>query len=314
MTSKHAGIGRGKSRNRHKKDPGHVPNRHTGGDRSTANLQQKTSGPVFLKPRALLSRKREDLDDQISDNDDEDADVATPPPKIRQPRVNGRGPTQYTQAVFQVPDGYSDDELSQPQPRTKPRGVMVTGGTNRRGNQAVSGTKRPASSPDELQILQANKRRSDAYSRGDIPRTNFKPGPPSGGIVDSFSVMRAACEPRFIYPAAEGMLGGATGATNKPCSLIMSTKGDPKHFKTIDSQQAEGLDELDWITPSLSKVSKINGNINSSIVRLHKSTDSMANFTGAILFIQFGSPNEASTYVHLCLQANHGIMFESLYE
>lgn len=297
-TTKHAGIGRGKSRNRHKKDSG--PNRHAGGDRGTANLQQKPPSSIFLKPRMLLSRQPEVSNDRISDDDeDADADVATLLPQPRQPNVNGRGTAQYTQAVFKVPGGSSEDELSQSQPKTKLRDAMIAGGTTRRGFQNINGTKRSASSPDELRVLQAKKRRADSTGEGDVPRMESK---------FAFSVKRAVCDKCFIYPAADSMLDGATGATTKPCSLVMSTQGDSKHFRTIDSQQEKELDELDWITPNLSKVTKIDWNGNCPIVRMYKSPDIMAKFpTGANLIIEFGSPDEASTYVRLCQKKNRGI-------
>lgn len=305
MASKHTGIGRGRDRNRHKKESGHTMSGRTGGDQK----------PVFLKSRALLSRQPEVFNDQISDNDDEDADSVTPPQQRRQVRMNGRGTNPYTQTTFKVPDVSSDDELSQPQPRTKLRDAMVAGGTTRRVDQAFSGTKRSAGSPDELQILQASKRRADSSNRGDTSRTKFEPGLPSGSIVDSFSVKRAACDRSFIYPAADGMHDTAKGATNKPCSLVMSTKGDPKHFQTIDSQQAEELHELEWITPNLSRVNRINWNVNCSIVRLFKSTDSGPEYaTGANLFIEFGSSDEANTYTRLCQRANRDIKCQEVKE
>lgn len=313
-TSKLAGIGRSKGRHRHKKGPGQSPTALMDRERIAANSQQKNSAPAFMKSRALLSQQRGISEEQISDNDEE-TDVALATTKPRQHKGNGRGTAQYTQTAFQVANGSSDDELGQPQSATESRDTVTAGGNVRRGDLASSSMKRPASSPDELQILQTSKKRLESSRRGDLKMKKSHPSNQSHASSAELTVKRAACEPNYIYSDADDIRSDVLGATNKSCSLIVSTSDNPKHFEVVSNQQAERLDELQWITPDLSQVKSISYNSISPIVRVQKSADSMSALrTGGKLCIEFGSPDEANAYIRLCREHNPGIRPENIYK
>lgn len=319
-TARLAGASTSNSRPRHKKpDSKPLANGQTGRGRGAASSQQAARIHAGFKQSALLFQNRRVTDDHISDDeadeadeDDENAETLDGISDSRHPRhslVNGHGTGPlYTNAgfAFGAAGDISDDELGQPQSGTK---STATGGATRRKDQATSGKKRSASSPDALQVP-TSKRRPGFVNRGDNSGTNAEPAAipvQTGGIVDSFFVKRAVCEPSFIYPAAGAMSKNAKGATDEPCSLIMSTKGDPRRFKAIDTYEARDLSQLMWITPNFSKVNRIDWGRSSPIVRFRMSTERNPFITGSILFIEFGSCEEANSYFHLCLQANSSI-------
>lgn len=318
-TARLAGASTSNSRPRHKKqDSKPLTNGQTGRGRGAASSQQAARSHAGFKQSALLFQNRQVADDHISDDEadeaDEDENVETmdrisDSRHSRHSLVNGHGTAPpYTRANFTFGSAgdISDDELNQPQSATK---LTATGGAIRRRDQAANGKKRSASSPDALQVP-TSKRRPGLVNRGDNSGTNSEPAAipvQTRGIVDSFLVKRAVCEPSFIYPAAGAMSKNTKGATDEPCSLIMSTKGDPRRFKAIDTHGARDLSQLMWITPNFSKVNRIGWGRSSPIVRFRMSTERNPFITGSILFIEFGSCEEANSYVHLCLQANSSI-------
>lgn len=320
-TARLSGASAPNSRRRHKKqDSKLLVNGQTGRGRGAATSQQAARGHPRFKPKALVFQNRPATGDPVSDDGGDDVDEHDDNAETldgifdsRQPRhavVNGRVPATYTNVGFAYGSAGddSDDELSRPQSDTR---LTTTGEAFRARDQAAGGRKRSASSPDTLQVP-TSKRRPGSVNRVDVSATNLEPAAipvQTSGTVDSFSVKQAVCEPRFIYPAAGAMSKYAKGATDEPCSLIMSTKGDPRCFKAIGTHGTEDLSELIWITPNLSKVKTIQYSPESPIIWFRMSNENKPFITGSTLFIEFGSCDEAKGYVDLCMRANGRISF-----
>lgn len=319
-TSKYVKVGK---RARHRKKPGQQSNGQTEQEReNTPHSRKAAPRPAFKPHRPLISQTREVPGDHIED-DEVEIFKATP-----RPRTHGMvtsktyGTDTFTKMRFEAPDDSNEsdgiesgakdhDEIAELLASNKHKSGVQESKAHRE-YRATKGTKRSAVSSDELQILHNPKRRLFPSHRGNIPKTNFVPEAMSGRQNGNhvFHVKRAVCEPCFIYPAQLGMYEGTAGASNTPCFLLPKND-DARAFRVIAAHDME-LDQLEWITPNLSKVTKLTSNGKLPIVQLRKKPDVTTKLsTGASLLIEFETVQEAKRYVDLCKKANEELNLQS---
>ncbi|KAK2602596.1 hypothetical protein N8I77_009114 [Diaporthe amygdali] len=284
--------------------------RHSDGpvdDESGFRAQKMTSSGSF-KPKNNLLHLQKPSDDPIQD--DEDLEV-TSGPVGRASVVNGRpnaktaaGKVSYTTSRFFAGDSGSEDELSANPPTD---GKDAADRKSAPVSQARAGRKRQIDTQidEEPQITSLAKRRAQAPDRADMHRTTF--GPQFGVNHGLLRVSKAVCEPSYVYPANECMHGDTRGASDKPCILVATTDGD-RHFEALDADTREPVPDLVWLTPKLSKISKIFHARHSMIVKISKSSNGTPPLeTGAVLFLQFGNAHEAEAFVTRCCNPKNTI-------
>ncbi|KAG6353881.1 hypothetical protein INS49_005138 [Diaporthe citri] len=279
--------------------------RSSGGlaDGASEACLQKTNLSARYKSRNNLLSLRKPSDDPIQD--DEELEV-TNGPVARASVINGRanaktatGNAVYTASKFTSVDE-SDDELSADQPaHVNPRSQRQTGSVS----QATNGRKRPTEIviDEESQILPAAKRRTQSSNRADMRRTNFASGAARvGDDCGGLQVIKAVCEPTYVYPADGGMHGDLKGASNKSCLLISRTDVNSP-FEAVDAVSREPIPDLEWLTPKISKVTQISCARNSMVVKIVKSSDTTAVLkTGAVMFLQFRNAHQEQFVTRCC--------------
>ncbi|KAL1867106.1 hypothetical protein Daus18300_006505 [Diaporthe australafricana] len=286
--------------------------RHSGGaaddDSETHALKNTSSAP--FKSRNLLHLQKP-TNDPIQD--DEDPAVIAGP-AARASVIKGRPNVKkaawkavYTDSRFSGGVDGSEDELSMEQPiqtrgAVKPKTAPVS--------QAANGRKRHIEThfDDEQQTTSSIKRRTQPPDRAMTHKTTLDSGIAQiGRDHGGLRVFKAVCEPRYAYPAKGCMYGDLGGASDKPCRLKPTTKGDLL-FEAVDDATGEPIPDLVWLTPTISKVTKIYHARNSMIVKISKSSNGTPPLTtGAGLFIQFGNGHEAEQFVKRCCNAANTI-------
>lgn len=279
-------------------------------DGSPEACLQETKSSTRYKSRNHLLSIRKPLDDPIQD-DEEDL-VVTDGPAARRAMINGRpnaktatGNAVYTASKFTNVDE-SDDELNAEQPaHAKSKSQRPPGSIS----QVTNGRKRPTQSENdnESRTLPAAKRRIQSSNRADMRRTTFAPGAAQvGDDRGGLRVTRAVCGPSYVYPAE----GGVNGASNKPCALVPSTKGQSP-FEAVDSVTREPRDDLVWLTPKATKVTQISHARLSMTVKIAKSLDATAGLkTGPVLYLEFQNSHDAEQFVSR-FRSVSGITFKS---
>lgn len=284
-------VGVGKSTRQRRKDK--APRRSDGLEDHGADTRlQKANSTAPYKSRKSLVSLQKPSDDPIQDDEEDIEEIDGP--IVRKSVTNGRSNTKattgnasFTTAAFRVSDG-SDDELSADQPvQANARSQKQTGSMS----QVPNGRKRPVEiEVDEgPQILPSAKRRTQRPDRADMHRTTFA----SGAARIRLRVVKAVCEPTYVYLAG----GGTNGASNEDCVLVPSKKGDLP-FEAVDAVSREPIADLSWLTPKTSKVTRISHAPNSMRVKVSKSNETiMGGNTGAALYLQFGNDHEAKHFV-----------------
>lgn len=301
-------VGVGKNTRQRRKDKA----RRLSGGLADGGLElsvQKSSPSVPHKSRNnLLSLLRKPSIDPIQD-DEEDIEV-TSGPVARASVINGRssakratGSAAYTASKFTALDE-SDDELSADLP-------AYAGSRPQRETWSVSqtanGRKRPSEvENDEVQISSSAKRRTQPTNRADMHRTTFgarasRVGDGRGGL----QVIKAVCEPSYVYPAGDCMHGDLRGASNQPC-LLVSSRRENMPFDVVDAVTKEQIPDLLWLSPKTSKVTQLSCARNSMTVKITRSSDATTELkTGAVLFLQFRNAHHAAQFVsRICSVSN----------
>lgn len=293
-------VGVGKNTRQRRKDKAR---RLSGGlaDGSLELSVQKASPSVPYKSRNNLLSLQKPSSDPIQD-DEEDIEV-TSGPVARASKINGRssakrvtGSAAYTASKFTAPDE-SDDELSADHPAyAGSRPQRETGSVS----QIANGRKRPSEieNDEELQISSSAKRRTQPTNRADMRRTTF--GARSSRVGDvhgGLQVVKAVCEPSYVYPAKDHMHGDFRGASNQRCLLVSSTR-ENLPFDVVDAVTKKQIPDLLWLTPKASKVTQLSFARNSMTVKITRSSDTTTELkTGAVLFLQFRNAHHATQFV-----------------
>lgn len=267
--------------------------------------------PHFKAPARRLISRTEPVNDGIED-DESQVTLVGP----HSASANGRGNMLHNAAVFApIPSSSSEDELNgmaPPSTRPKLRDQMTQSAKTkeRQRSHATFGIKRSLESPDVLQDERPSKRRHEPSGEGDITRTKFGPSKMGSarGRLDAFRVIRAACEPGFIYSFANDAREEADGASNLDCYLLPSENASQQLVVT-DKTGAE-LEALGWISPNLRRINDVYHNTDSPIITLKSAsgTDSTTNFTkGPVTILEFESCGEAEEFVNLVIRTSSSI-------
>lgn len=279
--------------------------------RHKAGLQKTTPASAY-KPKSSLQQLRNGLcNDPIQDDEDVillEESSGTNGRAV--PRVSGKSP--YTTATFAVPvsEKSSEDELIAPfvshhQPAKKKPRIPE--------EQANTGRKRPAEvNEDERERTRVPKRRPEISSRADMQRTQFstKPTDAQGGR-EALHITQAVCGPTYVYPANGTMHEDMIGASNVPCHLVPITTDGKLLFEAVDDA-GEVIPELEWMTPSISRIQRITSNPDSAIVQISKSMDYAARLrAGSLLYVSFRTSQDVQEYIRLCCKANVKIQNDS---
>lgn len=298
----------GKRRARHSKRGSQPGNGHLQQAQETPHGETASQGRPNRHNRRLIQHK-EIPGDPIQDDDIE---IIAETRASKQKRPN---PSHFTASRFRAP---GDTTSSEEEERFGPEQDEITevsppklhdpAAQRPERYQVLGKTKRPAASPDEQQSQRAPKRRVD---RADVRQMN----PLSDRASDRRSrksddrvlkIDSAVCEPRFVFPVRDDMHKDDDEAYDAQCALS-PTVSNSRVFRPVNNALVE-LQELAWMTPDLSKVTRIDHNVDSPIVRLKKMTDSRSEYSGGpTLVIKFVGKEDAERYVQRCRDANGDI-------
>ncbi|KAI3400221.1 hypothetical protein diail_4106 [Diaporthe ilicicola] len=272
-------------------------------DDSEIHTQKMTSSAPFKSRNSLLQLQKP-TNDPIQDDEDP---VVTAGPVARASVINGRPSAKTAAAKAAYTDSRlldggcgSEDELSMDQP-IQARGAFKK--TTVLVSQQMDGRKRQIENQidDKSQTTSLAKRRTQPSDRTNIHRMTLGSEVAQiGGDRGRLRVTKAVCEPRYAYPAKGSMPRDAKGASDRPCVLVPTKEGGSL-FEAVDAVTGETIPDLVWLTPTLSKVTKIFHARNSMIVKILKSSNGTHPLnTGAVLFIQFGNGHLAERFVSRC--------------
>lgn len=226
----------------------------------------------------------------------------------------------YTGARFRasLDMGFSEDEVSSDSEQDEIAQLPVSEKhepTKQRQetHQMLDRRKRRAPSPDELQSSREAKRISRPANQAGLTRNHTVADQASGSRRGKpnhrvLKIKGAVCEPRFIYPARDGMYENELGASNSPC--VLSPTGSLNSIFRPVNDSIEDLTSLTWMTPYLSRVTRIAHNKKSPIVQVKSMQDNRPeSLGGSMLLLKFEDNEDAGHYVELCEKANRNIFY-----
>lgn len=311
-TGKHATSKAGVKRSRHAKRRLDLENGHSQDAQESGHVQKPLQGPPIRTNRPLM-QNREVRGDPIENDDTEIVEEHRAPKQ----RLNA---SRYAGARFGPPleTTFSEDELSTDSEQDSNAQAPVPEkceptAPQEEAHRILDRKKRRAPSPDELQSPRDAKRVSRPAGQADILENravmNRASGPrrikPNDRLL---KIKGAVCEPRYIYPAQDGMYENELGASNVPCVLSPTGPSD-RLFRPVNDS-IEDLESLLWMTPYMSYVTRIEHNSKSPIVHIKSMQDNRpGSLGGRSLLLKFEDNEDAGRYVELWQKANRNIFY-----